>query len=255
MELFYTTNILDGKALLDAAESNHSTRVLRNRLGSRISFTDGKGSLYEGVIVKIGKWESEVEIVSISEGRDKRGYNLHMAVAITKNISRYEWFLEKAVEIGVDRITPLVCDNSERKVLNRERELKIVLSAMKQSLKTTLPHLDETISAKSFIDSIGDRGGGLPIIPNGATLLQEPIKLMGHCREGKREAITKLLKLGSSNSFVVMIGPEGDFSKEEVEGAAKGGFNFFHLGASRLRVESAALTAVNALYLNYLEKI
>lgn len=243
MELFYSSNISNGKAFLDSTESIHCTRVLRHSLGDTIHLTDGKGSIYRAKLLKIDKRGSELEIVSKAEGEDKRAYTLHMAVALTKNSQRFEWFLEKGVEIGVDRITPLICKNSERKNFNLERGEKIVLSAMKQSLKSHLPMLDAPISAIEFIEASRDQK------------LHPSTKLIGHCGDGKRESIKKLLKSEESNHYIVMIGPEGDFSLEEIEMALKSGYSPFHLGSSRFRVESAAITVVSALYLHYLDSI
>lgn len=246
MELFYTNNIVDNRAILSVQESIHCTRVLRHRPGDTINFTDGKGYLYSGKLLdKKGK-EVAIEILSQEKGLDSRHYYLHMAVALTKNIDRFEWFLEKAVEVGVDRVTPLICDHSERRVFKYERAERVILSAAKQSLKTLFPILDHATKALDFIESNFNSDN-----LNYSNIL----KIMGHCRDGEKETITSILNAAKLDkpSIVIMIGPEGDFSVEEINLALKNEFRIMNLGNSRMRVETAAVTAVNAAYLNYLD--
>jgi 16S rRNA (uracil1498-N3)-methyltransferase len=238
MELFYTT-IIDGEtAVLEGQESMHCTRVLRHNPGDTVNFTDGKGKMYLGVISEIKNKRTLLQITGVKSDPDRRGYHLHMAVALTKNFERYELFLEKAVEIGVDRITPIVCDHSERKIFKRERSQRIILSAMKQSLKFSLPKLDDVTAARDLIVS-GDN----------------TLKIMGHCREGEKSFLPDILTRGKhqgKNELLIMIGPEGDFSVEEIGLAHENGFEIMDLGRSRMRVETAAITSVAAVYLNYL---
>lgn len=238
MELFYTTMIDGERAVLEGQESMHCAKVLRHNPGDTINFTDGKGNLYLGVISEIKNKRTLLQITGMKSDPDSRGYDLHMAVALTKNFERYELFLEKAVEIGVDRITPLVCDHSERKIFKRERAQRIILSAMKQSLKLTLPQLDEVTMARDMIIS-GEKA----------------LKIMGHCRDGEKSYLPDILaraKQQGRNESMIMIGPEGDFSHEEIALAHEKGFEFMDLGRSRMRVETAAITSVAAAYLNYL---
>jgi len=247
MELFYTNNIVGSSAILDEQESVHCTKVLRNKPGDIINFTDGKGYLYHGKILDAKGKEATIEILGCEQGADSRPYYLHMAVALTKNFDRFEWFLEKAVEIGVDRVTPLVCEHSERRIFKYERAQRLILSASKQSLKTFFPVLDYIVKASDFIENIGN--------PEQAPVYAHALKIMGHCREGEKEAITTILRQGNvpKPHIVIMIGPEGDFSVEEIELAISNEFKIMHLGNSRMRVETAAVTAVSAVYLNYLE--
>ena len=136
MQLFYTTNIQNGLAILDEDEARHTVQVLRRKVGDVMQLTDGKGNLYEGEIVELGKKIGVVGIKKTIEAYNKRPFHLHIAIAPTKNIDRFEWFLEKATEIGIDEITPLICKRSERTVVKHERLNGILISAMKQSLKT-----------------------------------------------------------------------------------------------------------------------
>ena len=245
MELFYTKNIDNGTAVLDEQESVHCTKVLRHKPGDLINFTDGIGYLYKGELLTSKGKEANIKILEREVGADSRPYYLHMAVALTKNYDRFEWFLEKAVEIGVDRVTPLVCEHSERRIFKYERAERLILSASKQSLKTFFPVLDDIEKASHFITSANDNS----------------LKIMGHCREGEKEAITSILgavketwaSKDDKPHIVIMIGPEGDFSVEEIELATNSDFRVMHLGNSRMRVETAAVTAVTAVYLNYLE--
>ncbi len=241
MELFYTNNVLGNVALFDQQESVHCVRVLRHREGDIVSFTDGCGYLYSAKIVDPNPKMVKLDILGREEGPDKREYGLHMAVALTKNIERFEWFLEKAVEIGVDRVTPLICEHSERKVYKKERAQRIVLSAMKQSLKTVLPVLDDAAMALDLIDDSKDVRG--------------LCRIMGHCRDGQKLVLPSILqeaKSAGNNDFLIMIGPEGDFSVGEISKATDSGFLIMDLGKSIMRVETAALTCVGGVYLTYL---
>lgn len=272
MELFYTKNIDNGTAVLDEQESIHCTKVLRHKPGDLINFTDGMGYLYKGELLAGKGKEAAIKILEREAGADSRPYYLHMAVALTKNYDRFEWFLEKAVEIGVDRVTPLVCDHSERRIFKYERAERLILSASKQSLKTLFPLLDEIVKASDFIANVGN---SIEDSRNGSTLAN-PLKIMGHCRQGEKEAITCILgaakeawatmmerqakqdqlvglEVSLKPHIIIMIGPEGDFSVEEIELAINNDFKIMQLGNSRMRVETAAVTAVTAVYLNYLE--
>ena len=172
------------------------------------------------------------------------GYNLTMAVCPTKNMDRYEWFLEKATEIGTDRIVPVIGEHSERKIVKAERCNKILLSAAKQSLKGAVPVVNEPVSVKEFIEGMADGAGA-----------GGPLKLIAYCFEDERvprRSIKEVLGGYEGSDVVVLIGPEGDFSKAEAELAIQNGFIPVHLGDSRLRTETAALTAVAAVYFRYM---
>ncbi len=213
MELFFTNKIIGSVATLDKDESKHCVKVLRHKVGDVINFIDGKGGFYKGTLSGTVAGECTIDIIEEKLDFSPRDYFLHMAVAPTKNIERYEWFLEKSTELGIDQLTPLVGEHSERKVFKPERGERILLSATKQSLKATLPLLDKMISVKEFIIN-SDRFDG--------------IKLIAHCNAGERTSFVESLRDQNnkkiSNRFLIMIGPEGDFSNSEVELAISHGF-------------------------------
>lgn len=236
------------QAILDESESNHCIRALRYKVGDPLSFTDGLGNIYSAIIIEANPKGAILEITSKERGTDNRPYSLHMAVALTKNSDRFEWFLEKSVEIGVDRITPLICDFSERRSYRGDRGERIILSATKQSLKSRLPKLDAPMTAAQLIEERQRE-----IETN--LLAASSISIMGHCHPGQKEPLPSIIaksRLGGQRDVLIMIGPEGDFSSAEVELATAHSFVMMTLGQSRLRVESAALMSVSALYLNYL---
>lgn len=255
MELFYSQDISDGFCSLDEQESRHCVKVLRHRTGDVINVIDGEGSLMECRIVEASKRVS-LEILSITPGFGSHNYHLQMAVCPTKNIDRYEWFLEKATEIGVDVIFPVIGEHSERKILNAERCGRILLSAAKQSLKGAVPNLAECCSVKEFILS---QGGAENLSGSG-------LKLIAYCGETTKmsvqEAVADYIKGSGCNlqgyegevgkpKVTILIGPEGDFSPGEVELAIENGFVPVHLGASRLRTETAAVVACSWIYSNF----
>ncbi|GAB1473420.1 16S rRNA (uracil(1498)-N(3))-methyltransferase [Bacteroidota bacterium] len=233
MELFFTTNIEGDTAWLDEQESTHCTRVLRHAAGDEIHFTDGRGILYTGRIVDKSGKQVVLHIIDSNSNYMKRGYYLHMAVAPPKNPDRFEWFLEKAVELGIDEITPLEGEHSQKRSFNMARGERLIMAAMKQSLKTTLPILNPITKASALIEKYSNS--------------DDFQKLIGHCRDGEKSPITTLL--GEPFKVLILIGPEGDFSVSEIALAQKCGFKPFSLGESRLRTETAALTAVTAVYL------
>jgi len=232
MELFFSNIIKDSVATISGDEFRHCTKVLRHKQGDAISFIDGKGGLYNGKILRIFSDSCEIQVLDSQSDYGKRNYFLHIAVAPTKNIDRYEWFMEKATELGIDELTPIIGEHSERKVFKPERGERIILSAVKQSLKAKVPALNPVISVKDFIRKMSDFDG---------------IKLIAHCNEGERQRIIDVLPDGCR--FLVLIGPEGDFSPSEVELAISNGFTPVTLGESRLRTETAALAVVTAIYL------
>jgi len=232
MELFFTNQITDSKASISGEEFHHCIKVLRYKKGDCVSFIDGKGGLYSGVITDISSDCCNIRITDYTSDFAKRDYYLHMAVAPTKNFERYEWFMEKAAEIGIDELTPIIGDHSVRRTFKKERGEKIFLSATKQSLKAKLPILNPMIQVEDFIIDQKDFDG---------------IKLIAHCNEGPKHNITSVLPKGCK--FLILIGPEGDFSPEEVVLALENGFIPVSLGNSRLRTETAALAVVIATYL------
>ena len=262
MELFFSSDIEGGICRLDKDESGHCVKVLRHRSGDEISVIDGCGTLYRCRITSDNP--KDVEAMVLEETHDWGGhpYRLHMAVCPTKNNDRYEWFVEKACEIGLDEISPVIGEHSERRVFKTARVEKILVSAAKQSLKGAVPVVNEPLSVKEFIEDIAGGGankaetaeadgGRTEVAGTGGRL-----KVIAYCFEDERvprRSIKKILEGYKGSEIVVLIGPEGDFSKAEAELAIQNGFIPVHLGNSRLRTETAALTAVAAVYLRYLE--
>ena len=236
MELFYSRDIEGGICRLDHDESGHCIKVLRHRSGDEIAVIDGYGTLYRCRITCDGHKGVEAAVLETTSDWGSHPYFLHLAVCPTKNNDRYEWFAEKACEIGFDRLSPIIGDHSERRVLKTARVEKILVSAAKQSLKATVPTVDEPISVKEFIKSQADR---------------DALKLIAYCFDDERvprRSIKEVLQGYEGRDIIVMIGPEGDFSHEEAELALAAGFIPVHLGASRLRTETAALTAAASVY-------
>ena len=240
MELFYAHKIADGRAFLDSEESAHLVKVLRHKAGDSISVIDGSGALMSCVLEEVSPREAVARIDSVSEGWGAHPYHLQMAVCPTKNIDRYEWFVEKAVELGVDEIVPVVCDHSERRVVRTDRLGRIAISAAKQSLKAAVPVIPDVVPLKDFLASCTCG-----------------LRLIAYCAEDVKErvSIAEVLHRASASGLnpariSILIGLEGDFSPEEVRAALDAGFMPVHLGPSRLRTETAALTAVEAVYLS-----
>ena len=238
MELFYSRDIEGGICRLDHDESGHCVKVLRHRAGDVISVIDGCGTLYKCKITDDSHKSVEAMVLESIENWGGHSYNLHMAVCPTKNNDRYEWFAEKACEIGLDEISPVIGEHSERRVFKTARIEKILVSAAKQSLKGAVPVVNEPESVKEFI-----------------TTEREGLKLIAYCFEDERfprRSIKEALQTYDGTDITVLIGPEGDFSHEEAELAMANGYIPIHLGDSRLRTETAALTAVAAAYFRYM---
>jgi len=236
MELFYSKNISSGDLTLDQEESNHCVRVLRHRIGDEIHVIDGQSNLYRCNIVSDNPKSVTVEIVETIEGYGSHDYYLHMAVAPPKNIDRFEWFCEKATEIALDEITPLFGEYSERKVFKPERVERILVSAAKQSHKGAVPNLNPATTVKDFLSK--DFEGFTKLI-----CYCDDVESLGSTKLNIRQA------LKNSNKVVTMIGPEGDFSRDEMKLAIEKGWQPVTLGESRLRIETAALVATSAIYL------
>jgi 16S rRNA (uracil1498-N3)-methyltransferase len=226
MQLFYTNNS-ETEFTLPSEESKHITKVLRKKEGDTLHFTDGKGNLLIAEITNSDQRKTRVKLIDKIIQEKQHNYYLHIAIAPTKNMDRFEWFLEKATEIGIDEITPIICDHSERKKVKIERGNRILLSAMKQSLKYHLPKLNEAISFKDFIK--GDFDGS---------------KYLAHCEDGKK---LDLKTVSKTEKTLILIGPEGDFSPTEIEKAFKNKYKSVSLGNSRLKTETAGLVAVTTI--------
>jgi len=228
MRRFYSTDIRNDSIYLDQDESRHLKQVLRAKEGDQVEVVNGKGNLYQCEIIKLEKKECELRILEFSFS--EKSLNLWMAVSPTKNINRWEWFLEKATEIGISRISPILCENSERKHLKYDRQIRILKEAMKQSHQLHLPELDEMTSFDTFLKEA-----------------QREEKYIAHCYEGEKE---KLLSAHQKNkNTLILIGPEGDFSRPELESAISKGFLPISLGESRLRTETAAIAACHTISL------
>ncbi len=231
MQLFFNPNISKSSKdiVFDKEESKHISKVLRKQEGDLLNLTNGKGLFFDVELILASPKHCLAKVIAIKE-QSSLPYNLHLAVAPTKLNDRYEWFLEKATEIGVSEITPIFCDHSERKVIKHDRFEKKILSAMKQSLKAYLPILNPAKSLKEFIKE---------------QEINDNLKLIAHCEDTKKQSLKGVLT--PKQSVILLIGPEGDFSHNEISLALKHGFNPVSLGESRLRTETAAVVACHSV--------
>lgn len=236
MEIFFSNNISGTLCCLNEEESAHCVRVLRHREGDEIFVIDGEGTLYTCRLTDANPKSAQARIVKEEPDWGAHPYYLQMAVCPTKNIDRYEWFAEKATEVGLDEIIPVIGEHSERKVFKNDRLKRILLSASKQSLKGAVPKVSEPESLKDFINRVAD---------------EDAVKLIAICFEGDspRQSVAEALKGFNGGKIIILIGPEGDFSREEAALALQKGFQPIHLGPSRLRTETAATVAATAVYL------
>ncbi|MEM0993072.1 MAG: 16S rRNA (uracil(1498)-N(3))-methyltransferase [Bacteroidota bacterium] len=232
MQLFYTTKIEDSIATLATEELRH-LNVLRKKVGDRIQVVDGKGSIFEAEIMALSKKDASIVVQKVIR-QDPLDFQLHLAIAPTKNIARFEWFLEKATEIGIQTITPIFCKHSERKKIRLDRLEKIVISAMKQSNRTYLPQLNAAQSFPDFLAQL-DRTDS----PN--------FKYIAHCEVGKK--VNMWDSYQAKQDILILIGPEGDFHPTEIEAAHHAGFQFLSLGDARLRTETAGIVACHTVQL------
>lgn len=229
MQLFYSPDISKNQEqfTFSKEESRHIVKVLRKKDGDILHITNGKGDVFTAVILIAAIKSCTVEIKEVVT-QNPLNYNLHLAVAPTKMNDRYEWFLEKATEIGISTITPIICDHSERKVIKEDRFEKILQSAMKQSLSAYLPKLNPAIAFKEFLKQ------GF----NGALYI-------AHCEETNKKSLKK--ELQTNTDITILIGPEGDFSTKEIELALTNNFIPVTLGETRLRTETAAIVACHSV--------
>jgi 16S rRNA (uracil1498-N3)-methyltransferase len=231
MQIFYAPDISGDTYTLDKRESKHLIRVLRMTKGADVRLIDGKGNLYEGIISEPDHNKCTIVITSKTKDFEKRNYWLHIAISPLKNPERFEWFIEKSVEIGIDEITPLICKNTEKPGIKSERVNNLIISAMKQSLKATKTVLNEPGSFKDFINK--DLNG---------------IRMIAHCYDlNKRSKVSDVYS--KNENATILIGPEGDFSEEEIDSAVNKGFSPVHLGPSRLRTETAGVAACHSIYI------
>ena len=237
MNLFYAPDIQQSLSLPEE-ESQHCIKVLRMKSGDHIHIIDGVGGLYEAQIIEAHPKRTQIEILTQQTEYGRRPFRLHLAVAPTKNIDRFEWFVEKATEIGFDELTPLCCRYSERKIIKPERIEKILVSAAKQSLKAYVPILNPMTTFKEFISQYSPTvlgGGGSQLSTLNSQLF------IAHCHNQPKQHLFNACQPGGN--VVVMVGPEGDFSEEEVELALRNSFQAISLGESRLRTETAGVVA------------
>src|SRR4051812_10709348 len=227
MHLFYTPD-LDNQTTFNLSEdeSRHCCQVLRLHAGDIIHLINGKGGFYTAEIVNANPKSTQIQIIERQQEYGKRNHYLHIAIAPTKSIDRLEWFLEKATEIGIDEITPLICERSERKEVKPDRLNKVLVAAMKQSLKAWLPTLNPAIRYKHFIAQLQTSG-------------RKPQTFICSCDAPLTALLKNIYKPHSET--LLLIGPEGDFSNEELEVANKSGFESVSLGESRLRTETAGV--------------
>ena len=226
MQLFYTPDIDPShpQYFLGEEESKHAIRVMRLEKGDQVQLIDGKGGLYTANILDAHPKRTILQINSVITAFNKRNHYLHIAIAPTKNIERMEWFLEKGTEIGIDEITPIICQRSERKEIKIDRLNKIITSAIKQSVKAYHPVLNEPLSFNQ--------------------LLAKPFsgqKFIAHCDKGEKASLRN--EIVANGNYLILIGPEGDFTHDEIDGALTKDFKAITLGNSRLRTETAALEA------------
>ena len=229
---FYSTQITENQIVLNENDSKHAIKSLRLVVTDAIEIVDGKGNIYTCEITSAHQKKCVCKIISTTQELPLP-YLLHVAIAPTKNIDRLEWFLEKATEMGISEITPLLCQHSERKLIKPERLERILVSAMKQSLKAEKPVLHPLTKYKDFVNKEIDG-----------------LKFIAHCEDGEKTSLKSLAE--KQNHITILIGPEGDFSLEEIGLASKNGFTQLSLGTSRLRTETAALVAVAGVYNYYL---
>ncbi len=233
MQLFYTIRIEEGIATLGESEAHHCTQVLRHKLGDQVQLIDGKGGFYKAEIIEAGRKSCTLRILEQQQSYKKRTFRVHLAVAPPKNNARFEWLLEKLTEIGIDEISPLVCQRSERRRIREGRLAKILLAATKQSGRAYLPKLNDLQSFNDFILRGDDAQAGK--------------KFIAHCASDQLPLLLK--KYQSGTDVQLMIGPEGDFSKQEIASAEAAGFVAVSLGVHRLRTETAGLIACQSIHL------
>lgn len=238
MHLFYTPDITvhATKYTLNEEESKHCVKVLRLGEGAQITLFDGRGNLFQGKIVTAHLKHTEVCISNVLAEFGKRNHHLHLAVAPTKNIDRFEWLLEKATEIGVDEITPILCERSERKEVKLERLNKVITAATKQSLTAYHPTLNKMTKFADFLKQSCDNNHNQ--------------KFIAHCLDKKKDFLSRLIV--PKGKYCILIGPEGDFSPSEIDAALRADYHAVSLGNTRLRTETAALYA--CMEINFLNR-
>jgi 16S rRNA (uracil1498-N3)-methyltransferase len=230
MQLFYNPTITKNTKQLtfDKTESRHIVRVLRKKEGDLVFITNGLGYLFTAKIILANDKKCLVEIIESENKPATKNYYLHIAIAPTKLNDRFEWFLEKATEIGIDEITPIICEHSERKVVKMKRMEKIIHAAAKQSLKFNFPKINEPTSFQKFIETSF-----------------EGKKLIAHCEDTAKNSLKSILQ--KKEKTTILIGPEGDFSTNEIQQSLEHNYIPVSLGESRLRTETAGVVAAHSV--------
>ena len=233
MPVFYTKQISGDQAFLGEEESRHVVRVLRLKKDDALEFVDGLGMRYQSIVTDPNPARTKLRILETHKDHLSREFKLHIGIAPTKSTDRFEWFLEKATEIGIEEITPISCDHSERNKLRYDRSEKILISAMKQSGRAFLPRLNPMVTIGEFLDQTN-----------------ADIKYIAHCRTTRGELPEKPMK--RNLSWTILIGPEGDFSEEEVVSAKDRGYQEISLGEAIYRTETAGIIACQLVsFLNH----
>ncbi|MBN1599658.1 MAG: 16S rRNA (uracil(1498)-N(3))-methyltransferase [Bacteroidales bacterium] len=229
MQLFYAPDLKGKRYKLGKEETKHCVRVLRYKVGTCVYLTNGKGDLYIAEFVNIDPNGAELNVIDTIQNYQKRNYYLHIVIAPTKNTDRFEWFLEKSTEIGIDEITPIFTEHSERKQIKNERLERVIIAALKQSIKACLPKLNPMVSFNKFMQNNSSVKGGY----------------IAHCHNQPKQRLKDVYKKGED--VIILIGPEGDFSDKEIKLALSKGFIPVSLSESRLRTETAGVVACNTV--------
>jgi len=232
VEIFFSEKISGNHAELDEEESHHVIKVMRYRIGKELMVTDGKGKLFKTKLISESKEKGAVEIVETIKEEPKPSPEIHMAISPTKSIDRFEWFLEKATEIGVSEITPIISQRSERDKIKYDRLNKILISSMKQSLRLWLPKLNQIIALEDFLTS---------------NFKLQTSNFIAHCQSQNLPFLKSLYQ--PKQSVLILVGPEGDFTRDEVTLAEQNGFVSANLSEARLRTETAGIVAIHTVQL------
>jgi len=230
MNIFYAPDIVLPEITLSPEESAHCVRVLRLGKGEKVQVIDGDGGYYNAVITLPDAKHCRLTVTETIEKQAHRNFSIHIAIAPTKNMERFEWFVEKSVEIGIDSITPLLCHHSERRILKTDRLERLIISTMKQAIIPTHPVLHELIGFKEFITKPGKKDADL---------------FIAHCEETDRKKLSEVCRPGKNT--IVLIGPEGDFSPDEIRLAQGQHYIPVSLGPNRLRTETAGIVACHTV--------
>lgn len=260
MIIFHSDNVGDSFLTLSAEDSAHCVKVLRHKAGDGICVIDGAGTMYECTVAEASVKAVRASIDAVHRDWNSHPYRLTMAVCPTKNNERFEWFVEKAVEIGVDRIVPLIGERSERKVYKTERARKIALSAVKQSLKAVVPEISEPVSVKDFLNGPVSGQSFIACCFDDPSVPRTSLKAALSMMQDEKNGVSALpcpddarMTEDARPELTVLIGPEGDFSPAEAELALQTGCVPVHLGDSRLRTETAAVVAAAMVYISFIE--